>query len=534
MEKDFDLLDGYDSIHTIEGGMSLIKVCNSKIDNEIVVVKIPKELSLQDNGLRVLWLFESRNWLDVGYHQNILGFRRLHFAGGIPHLVFDFVENNLRKSINTIDLKDILTISIGLCEALTHLQSKLKAFIHNDLKPENILLDKNKIPKLADLGVSYSAKNKELLKNDYKLYYHTNLKYSTTLNYGGTEAYKSPEQKSRGEISILSDIYAFGLILYEMLTGVTYYFNSNQLDFNYVDKRFKITKNQFQNLQSIIQNCVKTNPEDRIQNFEEIAAKLKKIYFETYNTIITDPKKMPHNEGRIFGFIDSLIKFGEFTDANNLLNELTDESQIYFLKSKIANKQKDFKKAIEFANLGIQKITFQNNLLIKIPLLEQLANGYSGDNQYNLSIEIRLEIAKLAPELGANYNNIGNEYLLSGNLLKAEHYLRKSISCTTDIGTYDLLFKTLYQLEKYDEIIALLIELEDNYKQNPIYFRLRAESLLMIASKVILKNNTINFSFFEESKKWFLKLKAIEQLLEDDNKKLAVIDEVLKMKKNNS
>jgi serine/threonine protein kinase len=537
LNKDLDLLDAYDSIDTIEGGMSLIKICNSKIDKEIVVVKIPKELSSHDNETRALWLFESRNWLDVGSHQNIVGFRRMHFAGGTPHLVFDLVDNNLRKSINSLNFKKILRIAVGICDAIIHLQSKLKSFVHNDLKPENILLDKGTNPKLADLGVSFSAKNRDLLSNEYKLYYDVNLEYSTILNYGGTEPYKSPEQKSMGEISKLSDIYALGLILYEMITGIIYVRDCTKLDFSHVQKRIEITKNQFDKIQVVILNCIKTNPNDRIQTFEEITTKLREIFFETYNSIIQLPKKLPSKEEKVFGFIDSLIKFGEFSDAENLLKELTDECSIYFLKSKIANKKKDYKKAVEFANLGIQRMTKKNERLYKTILLEQLANGYCGDTQYHLAIGIRYEIAKIEPNLGGNYYNLGRDYSLSGNLSKAEFYFRKSISCSNDLRTYDLLFKTLLKLKKYDEIITELTHLEEFYKQNPIYFRLCAEFLFMVAIKQITENNSIStktYSLLEKSKKWFYRLNTIRQLNADDSKILVGIEKILSETKNNA
>lgn len=529
--KDFDLLDAYDSILTIEGGMSYIKVCNSKIDKEIVAVKIPKEISLKNNELRALWLFESRNWLDVGYHQNILGFRRLHFAGGMPHLVFDFVDNNLRKNINSLNLKEIIKISTGICDALIHFQSRLKSFTHNDLKPENILLDKDKNPILADLGVSFSAKNMSLLENDYKLYYDVNLKFTTSLKYGGTEYYKSPEQKKYGEISILSDIYAFGLILYEMLTGKLYYNDNSKLNIHFVENRIEITKNQFDNLQTIINNCVKAEPKDRIQTFDEIAQNLRTIYFESYNTVISSPLKQQNNEDKIFGYIDSLIKFGEFNDAINLINELKDECSIYFLKSKIYNKQKNYLQAIEYANLGIQKIPTDKEQTHKIILLEQLANGYSGNKQYDISISIRNEIAKLSPKLGGNYFNIGRDYALKGDLTNSEYFLKKSISVSADIRTYDLLIRILSTLEKYSEILSIIDEIEELYIENPIYFRLRAETFFMIAGKEIMKNKALTETaklYFIESRKSYNKLTIIGQLTKEDDEILKNINTVLK------
>ena len=493
LTKDFDLLDAYDSIDTIEGGMSLVKVCHSKIDQEIIVVKIPKVTGLQDNAIRALWLFESRNWLNVGKHENIVGFRRMHFAGGMPHLIFDFVDNNLRKSIFNLKFKEIITISIGISEAIIHLQKKLPSFIHKDLKPENILLDKNKTPKLADLGVSYSSKNRDLFNNNNKYYYDTNLVFNSELNYGGTLQYMSPEQMMRGDITIQSDIYSFGLILYEMLTGTIYYYDKTKLNFDFVSNKLVISAKDFENIYLIIQNCIKQNAIERFKNFEEISEKLKLLYFQITKQNFTNPKVETNEDGQVFGFIDSLIKFGEFKDASYLISELKGKSERLFLKSKIQNRLENYKEAIEFALEGLKKLTTKN-ASFRFLLLEQLANGYSGDNQIQKAISIKLEIAELMPTNSVNYFKLGEDYYSIDDYDKAEKYLNISVSISSNLFAYDLLFTTLSKLEKYSEILLKLEEIEPYYQQNPMYYRMKAQKLFLIASKYGCVTNLVDSS----------------------------------------
>jgi len=128
-------------------------------------------------------------------------------TGSWLYLVMEYVEGaNLRQLMATgrLDPAAALRLVAPLCDALVHAHAQ--GVVHRDLKPENILIDSQGQPKIADFGLAkLRCANGALTQTGDAL---------------GTLHYMSPEQVSGvGDIDHRADVYALGVILYEMLTG---------------------------------------------------------------------------------------------------------------------------------------------------------------------------------------------------------------------------------------------------------------------------------------------------------------------------
>jgi len=130
-----------------------------------------------------------------------------------PYLVMEYVEGgSLRPMIQRreITVQRAVEITNQLLAALKYTHSR--GIVHRDIKPENILLTKECVAKLTDFGVGRAAGGA------------ASIVYSMSIDNGagniaGTLDYMSPEQRSGGEVDARSDLYAVGVVLFEMLTG---------------------------------------------------------------------------------------------------------------------------------------------------------------------------------------------------------------------------------------------------------------------------------------------------------------------------
>ena len=139
------------------------------------------------------------------------------------YMVIEWVEGRLLRSILNQKCRDegcrmpverALKIALGICDALDYMHKH--GVVHRDLKPENIMVDGDDRIKLIDFGIA--------MKEDARRLTFVNL--STTL---GTPDYISPEQVKGQRGDQRSDIYALGVMLYEMLTGETPFSGPNPL-----------------------------------------------------------------------------------------------------------------------------------------------------------------------------------------------------------------------------------------------------------------------------------------------------------------
>jgi eukaryotic-like serine/threonine-protein kinase len=127
---------------------------------------------------------------------------------GLPYLVMEFVEGRaLIEAANAklLDLNARLNLFLQICDAVAYAHRRL--IVHRDLKPSNVLLSDEEQPKLLDFGIA-----KLLDEVDDEHLTGTGMRVLTP-------GYAAPEQILGQPISTATDVYALGVILYELLTG---------------------------------------------------------------------------------------------------------------------------------------------------------------------------------------------------------------------------------------------------------------------------------------------------------------------------
>jgi predicted ATPase len=183
------------------GGMGVIyKAQDSLLKREVAIKVISDSSGLGSTGKARL-LAEAQATARLN-HPNIVSVYDAGEVGDLTYLVMELVEGQSLRQVQGLPLPQVLDIAIQVCGALE--QAHAAGIIHRDLKPENILLTPSKIAKLMDFGLARRIDTPQLTEEGTII---------------GSFAYIAPEIISGGMASPQSDLYAFGLILYEMTTG---------------------------------------------------------------------------------------------------------------------------------------------------------------------------------------------------------------------------------------------------------------------------------------------------------------------------
>lgn len=140
-------------------------------------------------------------------HNNVIRIFDLGIAGGIRFITMEFVEGeDLKRYVERrgkLALEQAISIVKQICQGLQAAHSE--DVIHRDLKPQNILVDSDGRVRIMDFGLARTFENTSLTR---------------TGTLVGTADYMSPEQVRGGPIDTRSDLFAAGIIFYELLTGV--------------------------------------------------------------------------------------------------------------------------------------------------------------------------------------------------------------------------------------------------------------------------------------------------------------------------
>src|SRR5215203_7381138 len=185
------------------GGMAVVYLVRQPaLDREVVLKRL--DLERDDPTLAQRFVREARLAATLD-HPNVVTLFDFFEHEGVPYIALEYVSGgSLRELVGRLELLQVCGVVEGVLAGLGH--AERRGIAHRDLKPENVLLTSRGNVKIADFGIAraYNALTQRLTAPGMAI---------------GTPAYMAPEQATNDPLGPSTDLYALGVIVYELLAG---------------------------------------------------------------------------------------------------------------------------------------------------------------------------------------------------------------------------------------------------------------------------------------------------------------------------
>ncbi len=263
------------------GGMGEVYLArDKKLDRQVAVKILNEEFAAHESNLQRFT--QEAKAASALNHPNILVIHEIDESGETHYIVSEYVEGvTLRESFNqkTLKLPEILDISIQIAGALCTAHEA--HIVHRDIKPENIMLRPDGYIKILDFGLAkLVGQNKSFVNqtNDSRRQNET-----TKGLILGTVNYMSPEQAKGAHIDERTDIFSFGVLIYEMIAGRTPFAGDSMPETlaNLINSEPPPLSNFAEavpnEMQRIVAKMLRKNADERYQTMKELLADLKDL-----------------------------------------------------------------------------------------------------------------------------------------------------------------------------------------------------------------------------------------------------------------
>jgi eukaryotic-like serine/threonine-protein kinase len=197
-----------------KGGMGEVYLAKDTRLNRLVAVKtLPVTLSDHSNYLR-RFQTEAKAAATLN-HPNVATVYSVEEIDGLPFYTMEYVEGKTLDAVlpsDGLDVKTFLDWFVQLSEALCHAHEK--GVVHRDIKPGNIMITDEGVPKILDFGLAEI--DGEIHKTEDAA---SSIHITEPGQIFGTPSYMSPEQAEGRQVDARSDIFSFGIVMYQAITG---------------------------------------------------------------------------------------------------------------------------------------------------------------------------------------------------------------------------------------------------------------------------------------------------------------------------
>ena len=248
------------------GGMGAVYLAtDSLLHREVAIKTVQSHMDTSTDRF-----FQEARTLAKLNHPNIASLYNLIQEDGNTYMVMEYINGisleDLIKAKGQLSVHQSKTIFTQIIQGLSHAHEQ--GIVHRDIKSSNVMINERGITKLMDFGIAVSSGNE---------------RYTKTGNILGTLEYISPEIIKGEQPSVQSDIYALGILLYEMVSGRTPFQGTNEyamINAHINQKPPELSHEIPSSLKKVIKKCLAKSIEKRYKNLNEVLSALKEVQDE--------------------------------------------------------------------------------------------------------------------------------------------------------------------------------------------------------------------------------------------------------------
>jgi serine/threonine protein kinase len=257
------------------GGMGEVYLAeDTKLDRRVALKILPSEFA-EDKDRMSRFVREAKSASALN-HPNIITIHEIGESNDTHFIATEFIDgktlNDYAKS-NPLDFKSALEIAIQVVSALD--EAHQAGIVHRDIKPDNIMIRANGLAKILDFGIAKLSAPTETGEEAA-----TAIQSQTQAGMIiGTPNYMSPEQARGRDVDSQTDIFSFGVVFYEMLSGASPFKGETVSDIiaAVLTKEAKPLANVPPELAAIVQKSLQKDKQKRYQTAKDLLDDLKEV-----------------------------------------------------------------------------------------------------------------------------------------------------------------------------------------------------------------------------------------------------------------
>jgi eukaryotic-like serine/threonine-protein kinase len=262
------------------GGMGEVyRACDRRLGRDVAVKVLPSALG-DDSDRRRRFELEARAAGALA-HPNVLVVFDVGAQGSTAYLVTELLEGETLRDKLAAGAPPLLRAmewAVQIADGLAAAHDR--GIVHRDVKPENLFLTRDGRIKILDFGLAKAISGSEPASNPDSTLAADPTRSGVVL---GTAGYMAPEQVMAKSVDARSDLFAFGAVLYELLTGQRAFGEGSQVERAYAVLKddppamTELNPEVFPALELIVRRCLEKQPEERFQSARDLSFHLRSV-----------------------------------------------------------------------------------------------------------------------------------------------------------------------------------------------------------------------------------------------------------------